>query len=133
MILAGVTVTTSDLLIKDTKAKSVVSNMYLVKGKAETLYEEYSFSETGTLPGTKVDVSSLSSYGVTASGNTEEDDAWYRWNKAVLESNGLEPGMLGGTAEFIVNYATGEVIYTAGVKNDSGVSKYKLSDMVNTR
>lgn len=133
MILAGVTVTTSDLLIKDTKAKSVVSNMYLVKGKAETLYEDYQFSNNTTLPttdtklGTKVDVSSLATYGVSSTGDTEVDGTWYKWNKAVLEANGLEPGMLGGTSEFIVNYATGEVIYTAGVRDDSGTVKYKLS------
>lgn len=137
MILAGVTITTSDLLIKDTKAKSVVSNMYLVKGKAETLYEDYQFSTAGVLPdssatlGQKVDVSTLTTYGVTSTGDTEVDSTWYRWGKSVLEANGLEPGMLGGTSEFIVNYATGDVIYTAGIRDDSGTVKYKLSQFTN--
>lgn len=135
IILASVTITTSNLLIRVTESKAVVSNMYLVKGKAESLYEEYEFLGD-TLPdednflGKKVSVASLVIYGVVSNGNTEEDNTWYKWTKNTLENNGLDPEMLSEDAEYIVNYETGEVIYTIGVKDNSGNINYKLTDII---
>lgn len=131
LILAGVTITTSDFLIKDTKSKTIISNMYLIKGKVESIYEDYEFSKTTTLPGTNESASSLSAYGVTYSAVTEENDTWYRWNSATIKSLGFDENMLTGNAEYIVNYATGEVIYTKGIDDGSGTIKYKLSDIKN--
>lgn len=135
MILAGVTITTSNFLIRNTKAKAVISNMYLVKAKAESLYEEYEFSGD-TLPteddflGKRVTVSSLRMYNVESSGNIEEDNTWYIWTETTVQNNGLDTEMLSDGAEYIVNYATGEVIYTTGVKDNLGAVNYKLTDMV---
>ena len=66
MILASVTIATSDLLIKDTKEKAMISNMYIVKGKAETFYDNYKFSEINlnSLPGEHLSDSSLNNYFV---------------------------------------------------------------------
>lgn len=133
LILAGVTITTSDFLIIDTKSKAIVSNMYLIKGKAEAIYEEYEFSEDITLPGTQVSVFTLYSYGVSASENEEDakvDNVWYKWDKTTLAELGFDPEMLSGTAEYIVNYETGEVIYTAGIKDIKGNIKYKLTEVI---
>lgn len=129
IILASIVITTSNSLIKDTKSKSIVSNMYLVKAKAEAIYDDYNFAEEGTLPGTQVAVSSLSTYGVSPTGNKEDDEAWYRWNKSNLETLGLDPEMLPSSGEYIVNYSTGEVIYTLGNKDDLGNTRYTLTQM----
>ena len=130
LILASVTITATDALARNTKSKAIITNMYLVRGKAESIYEEYQFSEEINLPGENVNVSTLSTYGVYSSGNTE-DNTWYRWTKTTLQNNGLAPEMLSEGAEYIVNYETGEVIYTAGIKKEGNIVKYKLTDFIN--
>lgn len=125
VILAGTTITASDLLIKQTKSKNVTTNMILVKAKAEALYEEYTFNETAeeSYVGTKV--TDVSSYGAENTGK------WYKWGPSELASLGFDENMLANGGEFIVNYETGEVIYTLGVKEDSGDIKYTLSELKN--
>lgn len=124
LILAGTTITTSDLLIRDTKSKTITTNMFVVKAKAETVYDDYMFAENTTnLPGTEAK-SKASSY-VTV----QTEDLWYEWNKDTLKSLGLDESMLSGSNTFIVNYATGEVIYPTGVKDDDGNMKHTLSEI----
>lgn len=127
-ILAGITISTSDMLIKDTKKKDIIANMYIVKGKAEVIYDDYKFSEEDAthLAGTSVSSSDVASYNAT----TNADDLWYRWDKATLSNLGLDPEMLQGSGQFIVNYNTGEVIYTLGCEGESGNTIYTLTDML---
>lgn len=130
MILAGVTVSTSDLLLRDTKAKAIISNMYLVKGKVESMYDDYAFNESkSVLVGINVeDISSLSEYGVTATGDTS-DELWYIIDSGDLLNLGMDKSMLPGNAKYIVNYETGEVIYSLGVEDITGEITYKLSEI----
>lgn len=139
LILASVTVTTSDLLIKDTKSKTVISNMYLVKGKIEALYDDFKFSgktvddTTNCLVGDHVASSSVSQYykspEVPPTGTAA--DYWFKIEIADLPDLGMDRTMLSGTAFYYVNYETGEVIYSNGVKDTTGDVKYKLSDIKN--
>lgn len=124
-ILAATIFITSVSLIKDTKIKTVASNMYLVKGKAETIYDEYNFSEDeSVLVGEKYTEDVLK-YGANISNN----DLWYKWNSNTLSSVGLDSDMLPRSAKFIVNYTTGEVIYTPGCEDENGDIVYTLSEM----
>lgn len=125
VILAGTAITASDLLIKQTKAKNVTTNMILVKAKAEALYEEYTFNNISenSYVGTKV--TDVSNYG------EENTGKWYKWGTSELTSLGFDENMLANGGEFIVNYETGEVIYTLGVTDDSGAVKYTLSELKN--
>ena len=132
LILSAITITSSDDIIRNTKSKSIVSNMYLIKSKVETIYEDYKFSnedETDELPGTQVDVSSLLQYNVLPGDDSEEISTWYEWDKNTIVSLGFDESMLKGNSKYIVNYATGEVIYTGGIEDSSGNIKYKFSEV----
>ena len=146
LILSGITITTSNSLIKDTKAKNVLSNMYLVKGKLETIYEDYQFSDQESVltsagtntPGiaTKVNnISTLSQYGVTSDGLGESDTTdkyWYEWDGEAITALGFDENMLpNSSAKYIVNYVTGEIIYTPGIKNNSGEIIYTYTAISN--
>lgn len=131
-IIAGITITISNSIIKDTKAKSIITNMYIVKGKLEVIYEDYEFSGIN-LPGTNVDINLLSIYDITSDGlsiNETTDNLWYRLNSTDLEEMGVDSGMLSNNSEFIVNYSLGEVIFTDGIENSDNEVKYKLSDII---
>lgn len=124
IILAGVTISSSDSLIKNTKVKNMVTNMYLIQAKAEALYEEYQFNgtETGYIG---EQVTDLNTYNVVDNGK------WYKWDKNTIKDLGFDENMLSSGGDFIVNYATGEVIYTKGLKDDDGNVKYTLTDLTN--
>jgi Tfp pilus assembly protein PilE len=133
LILASTTITASTLLIRDTKAKTLASNMILLQGKVEELYEKYDFmGDESILVGEKY-TNSLSSYGITEEDYTEADDVnfWYSLDEDNLTNLGFDKDMLDNGAKYIVNYKTSEVIYTLGVEVESGNRKYKLSDIIN--
>lgn len=123
IILAGVTISSSDSLIKNTKVKNMVTNMYLIQAKAEALYEEYQFNGTTTYVGTPT--TDVTSYGESAG----SEDKWYIWDQTTITQLGFDENMLSSGGDFIVNYATGEVIYTKGLKDDDGNIKYTLSKL----
>ena len=141
-ILVGVSINASSLLIEDTKNKAIISNMYLIKGKVETIYDDYVFNENEDIlksAGTdksniciKKEVSSLSEYGVAPDGKSPEetiDNFWYIWDRNTIINLGFDENMLSDGANYIINYATGEIIYTLGIKDNNGQIKYKLSEI----
>ena len=134
LILASVSITTSQVLIRDTKSRAIISNMYLIRAKVEAMYEEYEFSgdsdiliEENHIKGD--DLSTLlqtEKYHIEQ--NPNFNDFWYSWDKNTLKSLGFDESMLPKNGEFIVNYKIPEVIYTPGIKDESNETKYKLSD-----
>ena len=143
-IIGGITISATNTLLVDTKAKNALSNMYLIKGKMETIYEEHQFSGkdlkfAGTNDeniSTKVnDISTLSQYGISSDGLSSEettDNYWYIWDRNTLETLGFDRSMLQKEdSKYIVNYISGEVIYTKGVKSDSGEKLYTFTDISN--
>ena len=138
-IIGGITISATSSLLIDTKAKNALSNMYLIKGKMETIYEEHQFSEKDLIyagtndenVSTKVtDISTLSQYGISSDGTT--DNYWYIWDRDTLEALGFDRSMLQKEdSKYIVNYISGEVIYTKGVKSDSGEKLYTFTDISN--
>ena len=126
LILGGATITTSDMLIRDTKKKTIITNMYLVKGEVEAIYDEYQFSgDTTVLEGQKVE--NLLAYGITVN----SDDLWFMWGETVLTKLGFDKEMLASGGKYIVNYLTGEVLYTKGFREMDGSVKYTLTDLLN--
>lgn len=125
IILAGVTISSSDSLIKNTKVKNMVTNMYLIQAKAEALYEEYQFNNTDTTNYVGTATTDVTSYGESAG----PEDKWYIWTQNTIKDLGFDENMLSSGGDFIVNYATGEVIYTKGLKDDDGNVKYTLTDL----
>ena len=138
-IIGGITISATSSLLIDTKAKNALSNMYLIKGKMETIYEEHQFSGKDLIyagtnnenVSTKVnDISTLSQYGISSDGTT--DNYWYIWDRDTLEALGFDRSMLQKEdSKYIVNYISGEVIYTKGVKSDSGEKLYTFTDISN--
>ena len=100
--------------------------MFIVKGQVEAVYDEYQFSEdVSTLVGTPT--TNLTLYGITPAA----DDLWYIWKKSELTELGMDPEMLpSNLIYYVVNYTTGEVIYSQGAKNDNGRLVYTLTDML---
>lgn len=152
LILGGTTFVASDALIKKTKKKTILANMYLVKGEVESIYEEYQFNgEITTLKGARLvdsvdedekfsaitvikveDINTLLSiYGA----KKEDGDLWYSWNRATLSELGFDSEIIpehpeeGKEYYYIVNYATGEIIYTPGFKDTAGNIIYTLTKM----
>ena len=143
-IIGGITISATSSLLIDTKAKNALSNMYLIKGKMETIYEEHQFSGkdlkfAGTDNpniSTKVsNISTLSQYGISSDGlpaSETTDNYWYTWNKNTLEELGFDTSMLPKeNSEYIVYYVTEEIIYTTGVKIDSGEKLYTFNNISN--
>ena len=123
LILATVSFTTSKSLIKDINWKSVVTNMYVIKGKAEAIFDEYEFkADINILEGERV--YDLSSYGI----EIQEDDLWYIWDNETIKKLGMDEKMMIGGSNYIVNYVTGEVIFTLGIEKN-GTKLYTLSEL----
>ena len=118
LVLGGTTIVTSDALIKKTKKKTIITNMYLIKGEVESIYEEYQFNgDENILKGTVLDENELEDVVSIYKAKTGVGDLWYEWNRDTLLKLGFDPEMLPNESEgYYVNYATGEIIYTPGVK-----------------
>lgn len=140
LILGGTTVITSDALIKKTKKKTIITNMYLVKGEVEAIYEEYQFNgDINTLEGNnlldKVPYETANELlrkweALEGEEKVSDNDLWYSWNRDTLSKLGFDPEMLPDEeSKYIVNYTTGEIIYTPGFKDTTGNRIYTLTAM----
>lgn len=134
-ILASVTISVTTDLMTDYKVKTYITNMLLVQGKAESLYEKYQFEGTSDTDigseymGTKTDLNSLETFKKYLDG-TNNDKYWYKWTQNTLSKNGLDPEMLtSGSEYYLVNYETEEVIYSKGFKGEGSTTYYTLTEM----
>ncbi len=140
-ILANITISTTTDLMHDSKIKTYITNMSMVKAKAETIYEKYEFENDtsdstnglGTGDdniGEKVDVSELGKYSIESDGTS--DNYWYKWTETTLSNNGFSPEMLKSSGEcFYVNYRSGEIVYSKGFKGTGTKTIYSLTEMKN--
>lgn len=97
IILAGTVITASNLIITSTKAKTVVTNMYLVQSKAEALNEEYEFNNIDTSNYIGKPISDLNSYGIAVNAG----DKWFVWDETTLVNLGFDNNMLSNGGEFM--------------------------------
>lgn len=142
-ILAGVSLTAGTSVITQVRAGRIVSNMSLVKAKAQTIYEEYQFynNDISYLAKADEDVYFVGTMDLnvtqeeidmiaTEAGVTSLDVSsweWYKWDKETLESQGLDKQMLGNNECFFVNYEYGEIIFSEGTSYHNSVDYYSLT------
>ena len=137
IILTGVSLTAGYSSLEKVRVGRIITNMTLVKAKADNLYEEYQFSNDETILGEKSKISNLN---VTLSDvektliqnaalenkNISSDLSnwdWYLWNKEKLQEQGLDSKILKNNEVFYVNYESGEVLYSTGTVHDNNGEK----------
>ena len=133
MLLGVGTVATIDIIEK-AEFQQVASNMMLIQTKVKILMEKASFNGSGagiyigtqlkTIP-TRAEIA-----GNVLNSSQLESDYYYVYDQNTLNRIGLEGIRLKENEFYIVNYATGDVIYPTGVKDYEDNLVYKLSDFM---
>lgn len=138
LILATVTVNTGYNVLIDVRAGRVISNLDLIKTKAEALYDNYEFSAdkdllvgAGGLAYSLRDITNdyemvgiideISNYDEIV-----DKEVWYKWDLNTMKSQGLDTELL-KNGDIFVNYEDGEIIYTAGATVDNKNYMYTLT------
>ncbi len=144
LILASVTIVTTTDLLHSSRMKNYITIMHLIKVEAEKAYEEYQFDNDEkhlTMNGKatkfteQVPLSSIEKTKVenemNMSGVENAKQLWYKWNKEILTALGIDASNMINTSNdyFIVNYATGEVVYNKGYTRD-GITTYSLTGLL---
>lgn len=141
LILASITITSADTVLTKTRIQNATTNMKLLNSKIVALYEQYDFNLTpeSSYIGTKCEhPDELNVYGVIVS----EDDKWYIINRNDLPSLGFDIELLKEVTDdptkipelqqekYIVNYVSGEIIYTTGVQDENNERIYTLTGLM---
>lgn len=138
VILAGVSLTSSNSFMKEVRASRIITNMELIKSKAEIIYESNQFDSTNNLlVGTNVTLnnslisSEENNLIKSKTGKNISEMDWYRWDKNTLRDNGLDEKMLGTSEDyFYINYQYGEIMSSFGTNFDE-VNYYSLTGLKN--
>lgn len=134
-ILAGVTIYTSNI-IENARFQKVFSNMQLIKTKVNIINEKVLFegaqSKTKYYVGLclKAQSNKAQLAGNSLTAEELEDENYYIYNQAVLNSIGLNSVKLKSGEIYIVNYNTQDIIYPKGCEDMDGNTVYRLSEMV---
>lgn len=130
LILLGVTINTSTDLIKDSRLKKYITTMQLVQAKAASIYENYTFSgeDEDVLAGLPATLGEIK-LGIPTYNPDSESDLWYKWNSSTASEQKIETDLLDDGAYFLVNYTTGDVIYSKGFTSGNGSVVYLLEEM----
>ena len=125
IILAGTTTYLVDRFTKTMNVEDVKTNMLLIQAQIKTIAEKHSFdAESNQLIGENVTLNEAQAekFGV------DKTKTYYKLSLDDLKTmklNSIEDD--GGY--YIVCYDTEEVIYTQGVKNNSGTTLYTLTQI----
>ena len=112
--------------ILKTEQEDAKTEMLIVQGKAKIVFENYHVNNENGLKGEKMEDASLEEkYGITEIAN------FYKWSEEMLKEIGIANPVLKGDEYYLVNYDTGEVVYSAGYMAEDGIVYYKLSDIKN--
>lgn len=142
LVLVGISITTGFTVIDEVRAGRIISEMTLVQSKVETIYEQYQFdgninnlklSEDKTEYKTnELDVvlpdEEKTAIAQKAGVDNINDWSWYKWDRDVLKSQGLDPSMLPEGKCYYVNYEHAEIIGSEGTKFDESVY-YSMSGL----
>lgn len=137
-ILATVTIQEIGGIINQIDKENVSTNMLLIQAKAKVLKEKASFNGDDTiLKGEKVseitnneEVNQLKANGIIDESD-ENYNKYYLLNKATIEELEIGIEKMKDDEFYIVNYGTGDVIYSEGYKHTDGNIYYKLSEISN--
>ena len=134
LLIIGTTIYFAIFNLKEEKAQKHETEMLTIKGKVKILSEESTIkSDESLIKGRKLsenledeEIKKLIDKKIIS--EEEEDfDKYYILDNSNLEEIGLEEIQL-NKGYYVVNYKTGEIIYTQGIKIDNELY-YKLSDV----
>ena len=111
IILATIVVDFSTKAIDKAKLEDIKTNMLLIQGKSQTIYEKYLFKEIEQLTG--ILYSEQNTYvisdGLLDHLNVEDDI--YIWGEEALNENGLGTIKTDEQTFYIVDYTTSEIYF----------------------
>lgn len=125
LILTGVSVNMGFSIIKNVRAGRLISNMAMVRAKAQTIYEKYQFDGT-SLVGKEWEIIEISDEEERLINTT---GVWRRWDSDTLKDQGLDPQMLGEKEYFLVDYENDEIIYSRGTSLDGKTTYHSLTGL----
>ncbi len=128
-ILMGIILWGIQIIVKEADKKeleTIHTNMLQVQAKAKVVFEKYHVDNANGLKGRKIENNSeLESFGINDDGN------YYVWDKEVLNDVGLIEIPLGENDFYIINYDSGEVLFSKGYQTKDGQIYFKLTDIKN--
>lgn len=128
IILATIVVDFSTKAIDKAKLEDIKTNMLLIQGKSQTIYEKYSFKEIEELTG--ILYSEQNTYvisdGLLDHLNVEDDI--YIWGEEALNENGLGTIKTDEQTFYIVDYTTSEIYFSKGYEYNDSIY-YSLTEL----
>ena len=128
IILATIVVDFSTKAIDKAKLEDIKTNMLLIQGKSQTIYEKYSFKEIEELTG--ILYSEQNTYvisdGLLDHLNVEDDI--YIWGEEALNENGLGTIKTDEKTFYIVDYTTSEIYFSKGYEYNDSIY-YSLTEL----
>lgn len=128
IILATIVVDFSTKAIDKAKLEDIKTNMLLIQGKSQTIYEKYSFKEIEELTG--ILYSEQNTYvisdGLLNHLNVEDDI--YIWGEEALNENGLGTIKTDEQTFYIVDYTTSEIYFSKGYEYNDSIY-YSLTEL----
>lgn len=134
LIIFGITMNAGTDLLKNSDKNRLMTNLYLIRARADSLLEDYLFDGSDNL-GTRATSDQITSVGFTENAEGSTRYIYAAWNTSKLKEQGISTENVASTETFIVQYDTEtddvDVASTKGFEEDDGTIKYKLSDLEN--
>ena len=127
-IIVGITVITADDLLRETDMRKMKTNLYLIKARAQTVFDDYLFDGTDEL-------GSITNIDITKYGWSKDSTKYiYRqWNIKKLKEQGIDISNVAANESFIIQYdfvnEEIDVASTRGVVDSEGIARYTLSSL----
>ena len=104
--------------------EDIKTEMLQVQAKSKIVLEKHHVDSNNALIGEKMDDSLIEEkYNITDIAN------YYKWTKEVLQEQGIKDSVINENDYYLINYETGEVVYSEGYKTEDGNVYYKLSEI----
>lgn len=128
IILATIVVDFSTKAIDKAKLEDIKTNMLLIQGKSQTIYEKYSFKEIEELTG--ILYSEQNTYVISDGllDHLKVEDDIYIWGEEALNENGLGIIKTDEQTFYIVDYTTSEIYFSKGYEYNDSIY-YSLTEL----
>ena len=128
IILATIVVDFSTKAIDKAKLEDIKTNMLLIQGKSQTIYEKYLFKEIEELTG--ILYSEQNTYVISDGllDHLKVDDDIYIWGEEALNENGLGTIKTDEQTFYIVDYTTSEIYFSKGYEYNDSIY-YSLTEL----
>ena len=128
IILATIVVDFSTKAIDKAKLEDIKTNMLLIQGKSQTIYEKYLFKEIEELTG--ILYSEQNTYVISDGllDHLNVEDNIYIWGEEALNENGLGTIKTDEQTFYIVDYTTSEIYFSKGYEYNDLIY-YSLTEL----